>query len=445
MKPVVAIVGRPNVGKSTLFNRLIGARHAIVEDVPGVTRDRLYRDASWLGRDFTVIDTGGIDFTDKNDQIATRIIEQASIAIEEAHVIIFVADSRDGMTIEDEEAAEFLRRSGKPVVLAINKMDNFAKINDIIDFYSLGLGEPIAISAIHGMNTGDLLDAVVEHFPPAHELQEQDAAVSIAVIGRPNVGKSSLVNRLLGKERSIVADMAGTTRDAIDSDFVRNGETYRIIDTAGMRRRGKIAETTERYSVARALHAVDRSDVVLVVIDAQEGVTEQDQRIAGYAHEAGKGLVVVVNKWDLLKKNDRTMKEFETKLRENLAFMPYAQVAYVSALTGQRTGRILELVDQAAEEQTKRVTSSRLNEVINEAILMNPLPGDKGRRLKLFYASQAGVKPPTFIFFVNDPELMHFSYLRYLENQLRANFGFEGTPIRLRVVGRSEKEENKVR
>jgi GTP-binding protein len=307
----------------------------------------------------------------------------------------------------------------------------------------LGLGEPIAISAIHGMNTGDLLDAVVEHFPPKHELQEREAIVNIAVIGRPNVGKSSLTNRLLGKERSIVADMAGTTRDAIDSDFMHNGELYRIIDTAGMRRRGKIAETTERYSVARALHAVDRSDVVLMVIDAQDGVTEQDQRIAGYAHEAGKGMVVVVNKWDLLQKNDRTMKEFETKLRENLAFMSYAQVVYVSALTGQRTGKILDLVDQAAEEQSKRVTSSRLNEVLNEAIVLNPLPGDKGKRLKIFYASQAGVKPPTFLFFVNDPELMHFSYLRYLENQLRINFGFEGTPLRLKVIGRNEMEEEK--
>ncbi len=443
MKPVVAIVGRPNVGKSTLFNRLIGARHAIVEDVAGVTRDRLYRDASWLDRDFTVIDTGGIDFTDKNDQILSGILKQAAIAIEEAHVIIFVTDSRSGLTIEDREAADFLRRSGKPVVLAVNKMDNFAHIEDIYDFYELGLGEPIAVSAIHGMNTGDLLDAVVAHFPPKHELQEREAIVNIAVIGRPNVGKSSLTNRILGKERSIVADMAGTTRDAIDSDFMHNGELYRIIDTAGMRRRGKIAETTERYSVARALHAIDRSDVVLMVVDAQDGVTEQDQRIAGYAHEAGKGMVVVVNKWDLLQKNDRTMKEFETKLRENLAFMSYAQVAYVSALTGQRTGKILDLVDQAAEEQTKRVTSSRLNEVLNEAILLNPLPGDKGKRLKIFYASQAGVKPPTFLFFVNDPELMHFSYLRYLENQLRTNFGFEGTPLRLKVIGRNEKEEEK--
>ncbi|MBQ2888212.1 MAG: ribosome biogenesis GTPase Der [Firmicutes bacterium] len=441
MKPIVAIVGRPNVGKSTLFNRLIGARHAIVEDLSGVTRDRLYRDATWLDRDFTVIDTGGIDFSDKNDQILTGIIRQASIAIEEAHVIIFVTDSRTGLTYEDREAAEFLRRSGKPVVLAVNKMDNFAHIDDIIEFYELGLGEPIAISSIHGMNTGDLLDAVVEHFPPKHELQQNEAAVSIAVIGRPNVGKSSLTNRLLGKERSIVADMAGTTRDAIDSDFMRNGELYRIIDTAGMRRRGKIAETTERYSVARALHAVDRSDVVLMVIDAKDGVTEQDQRIAGYAHEAGKGLVVVVNKWDLLKKNDRTVKEYETKLRENLAFMSYAKVIYVSALTGQRVGQIMDLVDQAAEEQTKRVTSSRLNEVLNEAILLNPLPSDKGRRLKIFYVTQAGVKPPTFLFFVNDPELMHFSYLRYLENQLRTNFGFEGTPIWLKVIGRNEKEE----
>lgn len=441
MKPIVAIVGRPNVGKSTLFNRLIGARHAIVEDVPGVTRDRLYRDATWLDRDFTVIDTGGIDFTDKNDQILTGILRQAAIAIEEAHVIIFVTDSRTGLTLEDREAADFLRRSGKPVILCVNKMDNFAKVDAIIDFYELGLGEPIPVSAIHGMNTGDLLDAVVAHFPPKHELQQEEACVSIAVVGRPNVGKSSLTNRLLGQERSIVADMAGTTRDAIDSDFRRNGELYRIIDTAGMRRRGKIAETTERYSVARALHAVDRSDVVLLVLDARDGVTEQDQRIAGYAHEAGKALVVIVNKWDLLKKNDRTMQEFAARLKENLAFMTYAQVVYVSALTGQRVNKIMDYVDSAAAEQVKRIPSSRLNEVLNEAVLLNPLPGDKGRRLKIFYASQAGVKPPTFLFFVNDSELMHFSYLRYLENQLRQNFGFEGTPLVLKVISKQEKDD----
>lgn len=441
MKPIVAIVGRPNVGKSTLFNRLIGARHAIVEDVPGVTRDRLYRDATWLDRDFTVIDTGGIDFTDKNDQILTGILRQAAIAIEEAHVIIFVTDSRTGLTLEDREAADFLRRSGKPVILCVNKMDNFAKVDAIIDFYELGLGEPIPVSAIHGMNTGDLLDAVVAHFPPKHELQQEEACVSIAVVGRPNVGKSSLTNRLLGQERSIVADMAGTTRDAIDSDFRRNGELYRIIDTAGMRRRGKIAETTERYSVARALHAVDRSDVVLLVLDARDGVTEQDQRIAGYAHEAGKALVVIVNKWDLLKKNDRTMQEFAARLKENLAFMTYAQVVYVSALTGQRVNKIMDYVDSAAAEQVKRIPSSRLNEVLNEAVLLNPLPGDKGRRLKIFYASQAGVKPPTFLFFVNDSELMHFSYLRYLENQLRKNFGFEGTPLVLKVISKQEKDD----
>ena len=441
MKPIVAIVGRPNVGKSTLFNRLIGARHAIVEDVPGVTRDRLYRDATWLDRDFTVIDTGGIDFTDKNDQILTGILRQAAIAIEEAHVIIFVTDSRAGLTLEDQEAADFLRRSGKPVILCVNKMDNFARVDEIIDFYELGLGEPIAVSAIHGMNTGDLLDEVVAHFPPKHELQQEEASVSIAVVGRPNVGKSSLTNRLLGKERSIVADMAGTTRDAIDSDFRRNGELYRIIDTAGMRRRGRIAETTERYSVARALHAVDRSDVVLLVLDARDGVTEQDQRIAGYAHESGKGMVVVVNKWDLLKKNDRTMQEFAARLKENLAFMTYAQVVYVSALTGQRVNKIMDYVDSAASEQVKRISSSRLNEVLNEAILLNPLPSDKGRRLKIFYASQAGIKTPTLLFFVNDPELMHFSYLRYLENQLRQNFGFEGTPLVLKVIGKQEKDE----
>ena len=438
MKPVVAIVGRPNVGKSTLFNRLVGGRHAIVEDVPGVTRDRLYRDASWLDRDFTVIDTGGIDFRDKHDQINSRVLEQAAIAIEEAHVIIFVTDSKTGLTVEDEEAAEFLRRSGKPVVLAVNKMDNFDHRDEIIDFYSLGLGEPIAISATHGMNTGDLLDEVIAHFPPKHDLAEDDIFASIAVIGRPNVGKSSLVNKILGQERSIVADLSGTTRDAIDSDFMHKGKKYRIIDTAGMRRRGKIALTTERYSVARALRAIDRSDVVLMVIDATEGVTEQDQKIAGYAHEAGKGMIVVVNKWDLLTKNNHTMKQFDTDLREAFSFMPYAMVIYVSALSGQRVGKIVDLVDLVMAQYARRLSSSRLNEVVNEATLLNPTPSDKGKKMKLFYASQVGTKPPTIVFFVNDPELMHFSYLRYLENQLRENFGFVGTPLRLKVRGRNE-------
>ena len=322
MKPIVAIVGRPNVGKSTLFNRLIGGRHAIVEDMPGVTRDRLYRDASWLDRDFTVIDTGGIDFRDKNDQITTGILKQVEIAIEEAHVVIFVTDSKTGLTMEDEEAAELLHRSGKPVVLAVNKMDNFNnQYETLAEFYALGMGEPIGISAIHGMNTGDLLDAVVEHFPPKHELEEDDIFASITVIGRPNVGKSSLVNKILGENRSIVADMSGTTRDAIDSDFIRNGKKYRIVDTAGMRRRGKIAETTERYSVARALRAVDRSDIVLMVVDAREGVTEQDQRIVGYAHEAGKGLIMVVNKWDLYEKDNSSTLRYTETLRKELVFL----------------------------------------------------------------------------------------------------------------------------
>ncbi|MDD4571026.1 MAG: ribosome biogenesis GTPase Der [Clostridia bacterium] len=440
MKPVVAIVGRPNVGKSTLFNRLVGARHAIVEDVSGVTRDRLYRDASWLDRDFVVIDTGGIDFTDKNDDIAKKVREQAAIAIEEAHVIIFVVDSQTGLTIEDEEAATLLRRSNKPVVLAVNKMDNFEKADLAYDFYGLGLGEPIAISAAHGMNTGDLLDEVIKHFPPKHELQEDDDIISIAVIGRPNVGKSSLVNKILGVDRTIVADMPGTTRDAIDSDFLRHGKKYRIIDTAGMRRRGKIAETTERYSVARALRAIDRSDVVVMVIDAKDGVTDQDQKIIGYAHELGKAAIVAINKWDLLVKNNSTVVKYDEEIRERLAFMPYAMICYVSALTGQRTGKIMDLVDMAYGQYGRRLSSSRLNEVVQEAILLHPTPSDKGRRMKIFYATQVGIKPPVIVFFVNDPELMHFSYLRYLENQLRENFGFVGTPLKLKVRGRNEAE-----
>ena len=438
MKPVVAIVGRPNVGKSTLFNRLVGARHAIVEDIAGVTRDRLYREASWLDRDFIVIDTGGIDFTEKNDDIAKKVREQAAIAMDEAHVIIFVVDSQTGLTIEDEEAATMLRRSKKPVIVAVNKMDNFEKEERIYDFYGLGLGDPIAISASHGMNTGDLLDEVVKHFPPKHELQEEEDVISIAVIGRPNVGKSSLVNRLLGVERSIVADMPGTTRDAIDSNFLRNGKKYRIIDTAGMRKRGKIAETTERYSVARALRAIDRSDIVVMVIDARDGVTEQDQKIIGYAHELGKAAIIAVNKWDLVVKNNQTMVKYDEEMRERLAFMPYAMYCYISALTGQRTGKIMDLVDMAYEQYCRRLSSSRLNEVVQEAVLLHPAPSDKGRRMKIFYATQVGIKPPIIVFFVNDPELMHFSYLRYLENQLRENFGFVGTPIKLKVRGRDE-------
>lgn len=446
MKPVVAIVGRPNVGKSTLFNRLIGARHAIVEDEPGVTRDRLYRDATWLDRDFVVIDTGGIDFVDKDNVINTKVRDQAAIAIEEADVIVFVVDSRAGMVREDEDVANMLRKSGKPVVVCVNKMDNFARVHDVIyDFYSLGLGEPIAVSSLHGMNTGDLLDEVIANFPDTTGNDHDEDILSIAVIGRPNVGKSSLVNKIIGENRSIVADMAGTTRDAIDSYFKWNGDEYRIIDTAGMRRRSKIGETTERYSVARALRAVDRSDVVLLVIDATEGVTEQDKKIGGYAHEEGKAIIVVINKWDLVPKNTQTMKDFETELDDELAYMPYAVRVYVSALTGQRLGKIMEMVTYVAEQHQRRIPATRINEVLLEATLLNPPPSDKGKRLKVYYGTQVGIKPPTFVIFVNDIELMHFSYLRYLENQLRDNFMLKGTPIKMKVRGKKQKDIDKGR
>ncbi len=440
MKPVVAIVGRPNVGKSTLFNRIIGSRTAIVEDQPGITRDRLYRDANWLNYDFTVIDTGGIDFTEKNEYIASRVRRQAEIAIDEADVILFVTDGQSGVTQEDEEVAHLLRRSRKPVVLAVNKIDNFDKADVVYEFYNLGLGDPIPISSVHAMNVGDLLDAVCAHFPPDAGDDRDPDTIAIAVIGRPNVGKSSLCNRILGEERSIVSDLAGTTRDAIDTIFQQGDKTYIIIDTAGMRRRGKIAETTERYSVSRALRAVDRCDVALMVLDATAGVTEQDKKIAGYAHEAGKGILLVINKWDALAKDDHTMHTFEKELEQELAFMPYALSIFVSAASGQRVDKILPLVDFIAEQASRRLPSSRLNEVIEEALLLNPPPTDKGRKMRLYYTTQVGIQPPKFIFFVNDPELMHFSYLRYLENKIREAFGFAGTPIWLKVRGKKEKD-----
>ncbi len=440
MKPTVAIVGRPNVGKSTLFNRIIGARDAIVEDIPGITRDRLYRDATWLNHEFVIIDTGGIDFTEKNEYIASRVRRQAEIAIDEANVIVFVVDGQGGITQEDNEVADILRRSKKPVVLAVNKIDNFAKADVMYEFYALGLGEPVPVSAAHGMNTGDLLDEIVAYFPTHEEDDSDPDTIAIAVIGRPNVGKSSLANKILGEERSIVSDMAGTTRDAIDTTFLRDGKRYTLIDTAGMRRRGKIAETTERYSVARALRAIDRSDVVLMVLDAESGITEQDTKVAGYAHEAGKGILLVINKWDVLKKDDSTMKKFERKIEEDLSYMSYALSIFVSAKTGQRVEKILPLVDFIAEQASRRLVASRLTEVIEEALMLNPPPTDKGRKLRVYYTTQVGVKPPKFVFFVNDPELMHFSYLRYLENKIREAFGFAGTPIWLKVRGKKEKD-----
>ena len=435
-KPIVAIVGKPNVGKSTLFNRIIGGRTAIVEDTPGVTRDRIYRDSSWLDRKFTLIDTGGIDQINASDNITLQVKKQAELAILEADVIIFVIDGRAGITAEDQDISDLLRRTSKPVLLAINKIEDFSKMDELYEYYSLGLGEYVPISAEHGLNIGDLLDKLIEHFDPPEEDLDDPDTIKIAVVGRPNVGKSSLVNVLLGEERVIVSNIPGTTRDAIDSPFERDGQKYILIDTAGMRRRGNIDISTERYSVIRALRAVDRCDVALLVLDGKEGVTEQDKKIAGYIHESGKGCVIVVNKWDLVEKDDKTLHRYEKNLRMELGFMQYAPTAFVSALTKQRVQKIVELVKFVAEQQSHRINTSVLNEVISDAVSAVPPPTDKGRKLKILYSTQAGIKPPHFVLFVNDPELMHFSYQRHIENIVRKNFGFEGTPIRFTIKRR---------
>ncbi|MDQ0285676.1 GTP-binding protein [Desulfofundulus luciae] len=428
-KPIVAIVGRPNVGKSTLFNRLVGSRIAIVEDKPGITRDRLYQDAEWAGRVFTLVDTGGLDFVESGD-IPRQVRRQVELAIEEADVVLFLVDARAGLTSTDEDVAALLRRTSKPVLLVANKVENFQRTGQLVDFFRLGLGEPIPISAAQGMNTGDLLDRLVSVLPPVTAEEGEPDTIRIAVIGRPNVGKSSLVNAILGEERVIVSGIPGTTRDAIDTYFEREGRRYMLVDTAGIRRKSRIEEAIEKYSVIRSLRAVDRCEVALVVLDALEGVTDQDKRIAGYAHEEGKASVLAVNKWDLVEKDTRTSQRFTELIRRELAFMTYAPVVFISALTGKRVHRLLEMVDLVAQQQCLRISTSELNRLIRDAVLHNPPPADKNRRLKILYATQGGVKPPTFILFVNYPELMHFSYLRYLENQLRAAFGFEGTPIR---------------
>jgi len=440
-KPVVAIVGRPNVGKSTLFNRIVGARVAIVESEPGVTRDRLYQDTEWAGRNFTIVDTGGLDFQE-NGEIIRGVRRQVELAIQEADVVLFVVDARAGLTPDDEDVAAIIRRAGKPALLIANKVERFDRPADIFDFYRLGLGEPIPVSAAEGLNTGDLLDRLVELLPPESEDGYPADVIRIAVIGRPNVGKSSLVNRILGEERVIVSQIPGTTRDAIDTPFEREGRHYVIIDTAGMRRRSRIGNSTEKYGVIRSLRAVDRSDVVLMVFDAVEGVTEQDKRIAGYAHEAGKASVLVVNKWDLVEKDDRTVYRYTEKIRRELAFMDYAPLLFISALTGKRVLKVMELVDFVAERHSMRIGTRNLNDLFREAVLHNPPPSDKARRVKILYAVQGGVKPPKFVLFVNEPELMHFSYLRYLENQLRSAYGFEGTPLRFVMRKKRTKQQS---
>ncbi len=439
-KPVVAIVGRPNVGKSTLFNRLVGARKAIVEDIPGVTRDRLYDVSDWAGRDFIIIDTGGIRF-DEGDIFTREIKLQAEIAIEEADVILFVVDSHDGMTSEDEQVANLLRKSKKPVVLAANKVENFDRQLEYYEFYNLGLGDPIPVSAMHGRNINELLDAVIAGFAPASAYEEDSDAIKIAIVGRPNVGKSSLVNALLGEERVIVSDVPGTTRDAIDTPFEYEGNKYILIDTAGIRKKSRITETTERYSVIRALKSVERADVVLTMLDASEGVIEQDQRIAGYVHEQGKANIIVVNKWDLIEKDGHTMNTFDKDIRQDLKFLAYCPILYISALTKKRIFKVLELVDFVSGQHNRRVKTSELNQVVSEALLLNPLPGGGGKKVKIYYATQVQTAPPTFLFFANHPDKIHFSYMRHLDNVLRKNFGFEGTPIKLVLRKRDEKEE----
>lgn len=438
-RPVVAIVGRPNVGKSTIFNRIIGDKLAIVEDKPGVTRDRLYGRGEWLDREFSIIDTGGIEI-EGEDEILRSVRIQAELAIEEADVIVFMVDAKAGVTAADSEVAELLYRAKKPVVVAVNKVDNLQRVDDIYEFYSLGFGEVIGISGSHGTGIGDLLEAVTAHFPESEEEEYGEDVIKVALIGRPNVGKSSLVNAILGEERVIVSDVAGTTRDAIDTPFEKDGQKYVIIDTAGMRKRGKVYETTEKYSVMRAMKAIERADVVLVVFNGEEGIIEQDKHIAGYAHEAGKAAIFVVNKWDVVNKDDKTMHQFTQKIRDHFLFMTYAPIVFLSAKTKQKLHKLLPVVNQVAEQHALRVPTHVLNDVISDAVAINSPPTDKGRRLRINYATQVAVKPPTIILFVNDPELMHFSYERYLENKIRAAFGFEGTP--LRIFSRRKSDED---
>ncbi len=439
-RPMVAVVGRPNVGKSTLFNALAGERISIVQDTPGVTRDRIYADTSWLDKDFTLIDTGGIE-PETGDIILSQMREQAVIAIETADVIIFMVDVKQGLVDADDKVADMLRRAKKPVVLCVNKVDNFEKqMPDVYEFYNLGLGDPIPISAASKLGFGELLDEVTAHFPQGGGESVEEDIPRIAIVGKPNVGKSSLVNKLLGEDRLIVSDIAGTTRDAVDARVKSHGNEYIFIDTAGLRRKSKIKEELERFSIIRAVAAVEKADVVIVMIDATEGVTEQDAKIAGIAHDRGKGIIIAVNKWDAIEKNDKTMKEHEAKIRQTLSFMSYAEIIYISALSGQRIGKIYESIDRVIENQNMRIATGVLNEIIAEAVVLQQPPSDKGKRLKIFYGTQVSVKPPTFVLFVNDKKLMHFSYERYIENRIRDAFGgFTGTS--LKMITRQRKED----
>ena len=439
-KPIVAVVGRPNVGKSTLFNKLCGQRLAIVEDTPGITRDRIFANCEWNGHDFLLVDTGGIE-PSADSQILAFMRQQAEIAIQHATVILFVCDIKTGLTASDQEVANMLLRSQKPVVLAVNKMDQVGITNpDIYEFYNLGLGDPIAVSAVHGHGTGDLLDACMEYFPPEDEEEEEDDVIKVAVIGKPNVGKSSLVNRILGEQRVIVSDMAGTTRDAVDSYFENQKGKYLFIDTAGMRKKSKVDDRIEKFSVLRATMAIERADVCLILVDANEGVTEQDTKVAGLAHEAGKACIIVVNKWDAIEKDDKTMDHMRQDIRRDLSYMTYAPIVFISALTGQRVDRLFDLINYVNDQASLRITTGMLNTVLADATARVQPPTDKGRRLKIYYMTQIGIKPPHFVCFCNDAKLFHFSYQRYLENQIRSTFGLEGTPVRLTIRQKSDKE-----
>lgn len=438
-KPIVAVVGRPNVGKSTLFNVLAGQDISIVKDTPGVTRDRIYAEVSWLDKSFTLIDTGGIE-PDTNDIILSQMREQAEIAIETADVIIFLTDVRQGLVDSDAKVADMLRRSHKPVLLVVNKVDNFDKfMPDVYEFYNLGIGDPIPVSAASKLGIGDMLDEVVKNFPEGSDIDEEDDRPKIAIVGKPNVGKSSIINKLIGNNRVIVSDIAGTTRDAIDTPVVYNKKEYVFIDTAGLRRKNKIKEEIERYSIIRTVAAVERADIVVIVIDATEGVTEQDAKIAGIAHERGKGIIIAVNKWDAIEKNDKTIYKHTNKIRQTLAFMSYAEILFISAKTGQRLNKLYELIDTIIESQNLRIPTGVLNEILTEAVAMQQPPSDKGKRLRIYYMTQVAVKPPTFVMFVNDKQLTHFSYTRYIENKIRESFGFRGTSIRF--INRERKEK----
>ena len=439
-RPVVAVVGRPNVGKSTLFNVLAGERISIVQDTPGVTRDRIYADVEWLDTKFTLIDTGGIE-PDSKDIIVSQMREQAQIAIDTADVIMFMVDVKQGLTDSDSKVADMLRRSKKPVVLVVNKVDDFKKYEcDVYEFYNLGIGEPHAISSVNRLGIGDMLDEVIKYFPEDSSDDEEDDRIRVAIVGKPNVGKSSIINKLLGENRLIVSDIAGTTRDAVDTEITYNKKQYVFVDTAGLRRKSKIKEELEHYMIVRTVTAVEKADVVVLVIDASEGVTEQDAKIAGIAHERGKAVIIAVNKWDAVEKSDKTMNEFTKKVRMTLSYMPYAEIIFISALTGQRLGKLFETIDVVSENHAMRVATGVLNEIMAEAVAMQQPPTDKGKRLRLYYITQVAVKPPTFVIFVNDKELMHFSYTRYIENQIRETFGFKGTPLKFIIRERGEEK-----